>query len=145
MTSDARLLERLLEHHIKDENKSGATDLIKQSVKEYLLRLLNTREGSVLVDASYGMPSLNKHDMINDLSLLQLLKEKLKCYEPRLLDCELSIISNTQSQVFLSVLMKLNIKAASVYDEDAIHMELVGNFMADGTFCLDEEDALNYV
>ncbi len=70
------------------ELESDDTASEVRAILEHLQCLLNTRQGTVLIDDAYGMPDIfftqgtSFHD--NSQSMAQLLTETIRKYEPRL-------------------------------------------------------------
>lgn len=84
-----RLLERIRNLDAGDQELvSDDTASEIRSILEHLQCLLNTRQGTVLIDDAYGMPDIfftqgtSFHD--NSQSMVQLLTETIRKYEPRL-------------------------------------------------------------
>lgn len=71
-----------------DRADAGATrDTRLTPIMAHLTRLLNTREGSCLLDPSYGLPDLTDftHGTASELALLShVLSERVTRHEPRL-------------------------------------------------------------
>ncbi len=84
-----RLLERIRNLDAGDQELvSDDTASEFRSILGHLQHLLNTRQGTVLIDDGYGMPDIfftqgtSFHD--NSQSMVQLLTETIRKYEPRL-------------------------------------------------------------
>ncbi len=84
-----RLLERIRNLDMEDQElESDDTASEVRAILEHLQGLLNTRQGTVLIDDGYGMPDIfftqgtSFHD--NSQSMVQLLTETIRKYEPRL-------------------------------------------------------------
>ena len=143
--ANQRILERLLEHHEPQGRSLPVSEKVVKSVSNYLLRLFNTRQGSVLVDANFGVPSLQADTRLDETAFIAKLRAVLLQYEPRILQCDMQPMATKQVQVLLKLKLTLKVKSASVYDASCIDVRLMGSFMADGTFRLEQEDVANYV
>lgn len=91
-----RLLERIAYLEMPSQSRSNVSheSALKQSIVNYLLRLLNTRRGDPAIDKYYGMPS-----MANIAGTLKLesnnqlesdIVEQIRLYEKRFMDPAIS-------------------------------------------------------
>lgn len=94
----ARLLERLAMLDLSDDQRRGlqGQDLLLKSIRQHLLRLLNTRAGSVLIDLDYGVPDLSTGPGNTELPGAEVMAQALLAvihrYEPRLDKPRLGIV-----------------------------------------------------
>lgn len=101
-----RLFERLsvLEDPALIDGVSADRQL-RDSIVQHLQRLLNTRSGSVPIDAEYGMPDMSNiagsfafgtTEFLSESLLKQVLR-----YEPRLLDPQIEVEKETRDVITL--------------------------------------------
>ena len=114
--------ERLLERIRKmEENPERRLDVdsgtIVNSVLEHLLRVLNTKKGSVEIDPEYGVPDLtNISSSFSSESIPELeaaIKSVIVKYEPRLKD--VAVHFRTQQDDLLA--LRFSISAKLILDE----------------------------
>jgi type VI secretion system protein len=113
-----RLLERI---RIMEENPERRLDVdsgtIVHSVLEHLIRVLNTKKGSVEIDPEYGVPDLtNISSSFTSESIPELetaIKSVIVQYEPRLKD--VAVHFRTQQDDLLA--LRFSISAKLVLDE----------------------------
>ena len=69
---------------------------LRESVLQHLSRLLNTRKGSVLMDAEFGMPDFTNMTVNRMTSLAEAIQDMISRYEPRLADVEVSFTEDQE-------------------------------------------------
>ena len=69
---------------------------LRESVLQHLSRLLNTRKGSVLMDADFGMPDFTNMTVNRMPSLASAIQEMIARYEPRLAEVEVSFTEDQE-------------------------------------------------
>ncbi len=91
-----RLLERIRNLELQEQELvTDDTAQEFQSILEHLQCLLNTRQGTVLIDDAYGMPDIfftqgtSFHD--NSQGMVQVLTDTIRKYEPRLKNVSVKI------------------------------------------------------
>ncbi len=88
--NEKRLMERLLSDPDDSREKSSSinTDILLSSIKKHLVRILNTRQGSVLIDENYGIPDFSKlpgnFDSPETEAMRNYISAMVEKYEPRL-------------------------------------------------------------
>ncbi|MDH5692166.1 MAG: type VI secretion system baseplate subunit TssE [Gammaproteobacteria bacterium] len=88
MVHEERFLERIEHANPSDKYRTNADPKrVARSVLEHLMRVLNSRQGSVPIAPDYGLPDFN--DLVTRMpdSIMELKREIKKCiekYEPRL-------------------------------------------------------------
>lgn len=103
----------------------------QRSIKGHLWRLLNTRQGSVLIDPAYGVPDLTLGARAhNATDLHKILETVIKRYERRLEEVRLTSLQDdgagqTECCFLIQGLLNLNRKPLPV--------ELKVSVLADGT------------
>ncbi|UDJ82075.1 type VI secretion system baseplate subunit TssE [Kosakonia oryzae] len=85
--SQLRLLQRI--NFISVNGQTGVTpsfELLYQSVKEHIYKLMNTRTGSVIIDKEYGLPHyiMGRNDEQTLSRYIQNVVKMVENYEPRL-------------------------------------------------------------
>ena len=113
-----RLLERI---RIMEENPERRLDVdpgtVVNSVLEHLVRVLNTKKGSVEIDPEFGVPDLTNMSSSFSSESIPELEEAIKSvivnYEPRLKD--VSVHFQTQQDDLLA--LRFSIAAKLVTDE----------------------------
>lgn len=103
----------------------------QRSIKGHLWRLLNTRQGSVLIDPDYGVPDLTLGSRAQDAqALLQLLETVIKRYERRLERVRLSVVPSEGTE---QVECRFLIQGLLNLSREPLPVELRAAVLADGT------------
>lgn len=106
--SERRLLERLSywEQGARRTNQPEQSVLVA-SVTDYLIRILNTRQGSALIDSKFGVPDFTnfgggglEQGTLNDVS--NEIARMISRYEPRLKDVRVVLESSQSSAMAIS-------------------------------------------
>lgn len=98
-----RLSERLT-HAVSPRATSGMTadSLGKKSIVDHLIRLLNTRQGSVPIDTSYGMSDLSNIAGSFAVGTTEAICEEVAIqisrYEPRLANPRITVSNSTEER-----------------------------------------------
>lgn len=104
----------------------------QMSIKGHLWRLLNTRKGSVLIDAAYGVPDFSIGAQQLDLEAVEKeLYAVISQYEPRLNHLRLRIVTSERSEEINCVIF---ITGTVTVNQDVLPVELKGLLLPDGTF-----------
>jgi predicted component of type VI protein secretion system len=130
-----RLSEKLNTLNAKKESNNFDESLnIATSIKNFLQKLLNTRQGSVLSAPAMGMPSININEGIIGLqeqqSVLNIIHTLLKKYDQRIETLTSELTKNKNVTVILS--FQLSVVTRS---EHAIN--ILGKLQSDSTFALE--------
>ena len=112
---EERLLERIRNIELNPDRREG-NDPARQirSVMRHLKRILNTRQGSVLIAEDYGMPEFT--DLPGAFStgstheVERILKNAIQKYEPRL--CRMQVVFDAQEKDLLSLKFKIEAQLA---------------------------------
>lgn len=114
-----RLFEKIRNFEIKNFNVSVLqTDDVIQSIKYHLELILNTRKGSTLIDADFGVPDFT--NLVGGLSgestssIERAIEHMIKKYEPRFIQSSVELQPNEQDvlsmQFKISGVVKVNNK-----------------------------------
>lgn len=104
--SQIRLLERLT--HLEDPGLSAGMPPDRQlaaSIVQHLTRLLNTRAGSVPIDAQYGLSDMSNiagsFSVGTPEALSETILRQVGQYEPRLQQCRITVSSERRDVIAL--------------------------------------------
>ncbi|WP_322997272.1 type VI secretion system baseplate subunit TssE [Castellaniella sp.] len=104
--SQIRLLERLTD--LEDPGLSAGMSTDRQvlaSIVRYLVRLLNTRAGSVPIDAQYGLSDMSNiagsFSVGTPEALSETILRQVSQYEPRLRQCRIAVSSERRDVIAL--------------------------------------------
>ncbi|MCZ4329826.1 type VI secretion system baseplate subunit TssE [Castellaniella denitrificans] len=104
--SQIRLLERLT--HFEDPGLSDGVSpdrQLSESIGLHLTRLLNTRAGSVPIDAQYGLADMSNiagsFAVGTSEALSEAILRQISLYEPRLRQCRISVSSERRDVIAL--------------------------------------------
>lgn len=102
--NERRLLERISSWEIGEERTSRTrVDVLVQSIMKHLSRLLNTRQGSVLLDPTFGVPDFtNVAGGMASGSVGEMEDEicrVVKKYEPRVRSPKVTLISDASDML----------------------------------------------
>ncbi len=142
----SRLFERLAEHknlkQVSNDNKSS----IHASLREHLLRLLNTKRGSVLVDLDYGVPYVGLASLTSDEFAIQRylkhIENTIKHYEPRIEQVRVSPVNGQNQQSMVKFKIELSVRPEGKITQPS-SVSFLGSVRTDGTVTLDDEYALH--
>ena len=129
---EERLLERLLVIEKNPERRETQdTGRLVDSILDHLRRILNTRQGSVLIAEDYGMPDINHlTDAFGAVSAQEIersIKQGIQKYEPRLVGVGVNFTA--QSEGALSLNLKITARLAA---DETIPVEFTVVIGADG-------------
>ena len=111
-----RLTEKLNSQNRLDELSKQDDGLnVASSVCHYIRKILNTREGSVLINPKLGMPSFNLNQGLDNeddqLSFLTFINSQIKLAEPRVLHIQSYLMNNKNISAVMT--FKLIVKTIS--------------------------------
>ena len=134
-----RLLQRLASLDLEQEDNVNANRkmTVKSSIIEHLERLLNTRPGSVLIDADMGLvgdaTQIIGSNVPDPQDMAKRMLAQVHKYEPRLKNCKTEIQMNEVNDVGIKFVITGNIIGNSADSDIAI----VGRLLANGTLQFD--------
>ncbi len=131
-----RLLERISNAgHDRDKRAKSEQEIIENSIRTHLARLLNTRQGSVPIALDYGVPDY--HSMANRFStdphesvrnIQEGILSAVHDYEPRLKNISVKFMEKKDFDITMSFELE---GTATVSDGD-FQMTLRGSISAEG-------------
>jgi type VI secretion system protein len=112
---DRRLLERFAYWEAGSKRTSlPQQEVLIESVTQYLRRILNARQGSVLIDPKFGVPDFTnvgsgglEQGSLNDISTE--ISRMISRYEPRISDVKVTIVKEESSALALNFNIHCNI------------------------------------
>ncbi len=113
---EERLLERLLVIEKNPERRETQdTGRLVDSILNHLQRILNTRQGSVLIAEDFGVPDINhltdSFGVVSAQEIERSIKQGIQKYEPRLVGVGVNFIP--QSEGALSLNLKITARLAA--------------------------------
>ena len=109
-----RLFEKIKNYEINEKFvNSSISENIINSISKYLLLILNTRQGSVLIDKNFGIPDFTNH--IGGLSSGSIshiedeITRMVSSYEPRLLSPKVRMLQEQSDVLSLQFSLEGNI------------------------------------
>jgi|GEM_PF-142518 len=123
-----RLLERIRNYQKNPDRRDSATpaDMIK-SVLDHVQKILNTKQGAVLIDDDYGLPDYTdiagsfSSDKVQDLE--REINRVIRKYEPRLIDALIEF--EQQQDDVLALRFKIKGKLMSEHQDVPVVFESV--------------------
>lgn len=135
MTREKRLIERLIQQdQIENRPQKGSVEMLLESVLDHLKRILETRQGTVLIATDYGTPEFSNlpGNFVSPETekIQQTIKNTIEKYEPRLSDVTISFEGSSKSD--LTIQFRIN---AMIYHlEHIIPVKLQTSMSPDHTF-----------
>lgn len=101
------LLDRIDRGALRKRSESDAE--VIESVLDHLRRMLNTRQGHVLVAHDYGMPDFTGFSQAPDArdAIRQAIRDSIKNYEPRLKKVQVNYIETDQLEIRFEIVATL--------------------------------------
>ena len=130
-----RLTEKLVSRHSEQDLHASEEKLNSaESICQFVLKLLNTRQGSVLINPGLGMPAFDISQGLQDetdkLLFLEHIAKQIKLAEPRVVDVQ----SQLKQDNNITVVMAFKLEAKTVASQ-SVHM--LGKLQSDSTFELE--------
>lgn len=130
-----RLTEKLISRHTESDVHSSEEKMNSaDSICQFVLKLLNTRQGSVLINPNLGMPAFDISQGLQDesdkLLFLQHIAKQIKLAEPRVVDVQ----SQLKQEKNITVVMAFKLEVKTVASQ-SVHM--LGKLQSDSTFELE--------
>ncbi|MDR3300673.1 MAG: type VI secretion system baseplate subunit TssE [Candidatus Accumulibacter sp.] len=123
-----RLFERMSAAAKNKEGNAPPTgDALLQSICDYVAKLLNSREGSTLLDPTFGMPDFTHSGAVFSADDEPLLRQKIaqfiRANEPRLKNIQIAFVprEETHSALSFSISAQLREDRESTGDDAAVH------------------------
>lgn len=114
MTREQRLFERLINiDELPERSLKSNVEALVRSVMDHLVKILNTRQGTVLSDPEYGSPEVlnlpGNFVSPETLALQKNLKQVIEKFEPRLKDVEISFAGASDDDLSICFTLKATI------------------------------------
>ncbi|MBF0349538.1 MAG: type VI secretion system baseplate subunit TssE [SAR324 cluster bacterium] len=133
---EERLIERLINQSQDLEPRFVKNDVerLRSSVSNHLIRLLNTKQGTVSGDPEYGLPDFSNlpGNFISPETeaIKEKIKELIETYEPRLKDVAVSFEGSSGQEMAL----KFGLSATIYHMEHIIPFRMRTRMRSDSTF-----------
>lgn len=117
-----RLLERISNTGYDDPDRRGLTDLelTQRSIRNHLIRVLNTRQGSAQMDVEYGLPdyssmasrfSTENQETVQDIA--HNVKTAIDKYEPRLERARVKFLDKKEFEITMTMEIEADLRTDS--------------------------------
>lgn len=129
------MTEKLVARH-SDQELLASEEKINsaESICLFILKLLNTRQGSVLINPNLGMPAFDISQGLqgesDKLLFLQHIAEQITLAEPRVVDVK----SQLKADNNITVVMAFKLEATTVASQSVV---MLGKLQSDSTFELE--------
>ncbi len=131
-----RLLERLITNDYPDDNRHQTSDLdrLVTSVTRHIQRILNTRQGSALIDPEFGIPDFS--NLPGDFAspeteaLAETIQKAVEKYEPRLQD----VAVNFEGTVTNALSISFHLSGTIFHKKKKVPIVLRTDVSSDNTF-----------
>jgi type VI secretion system protein len=134
-----RLFDKLSAYDLSDDQRrqQKLKNLTLNSIRQYLINLLNTSRGSVPIDPNFGVPNFSSgpgydQAMPSD-KVAKIILEQITNYEPRLNGTKVEVGNSSADNLS----MEISILANIIIDEKKRMINISGLLLADGSFTFD--------
>lgn len=142
-----RLIERLTgvpARRVRERQERGMTTLLPAmpphvaSIRDHLVRLLNTRRGSAQIDRDYGVPDLavspGNNSLADRQALAALIKDVVLRYDTRIAALEVALVPGRDDDVAMRCQLRGALRTELLPSGEDPGFELSAQLMAVGTF-----------